>query len=131
MVKSERLMSDDTVRDVQEVAVALQCAEMTLAVFGGAPDEGEVPDMAGLLGRAPKPGCDRQHERTGHAQAHQLQKTEARLVVVEQAVELVHRHAREPLESVEGIACIVEFAGDVFRIRFGRNSDLQPSDTAK
>ena len=104
---------------------------MTLAVFGGAPDEVEVPDTAGLLGRAPNPGCDRQHERTGYAQAHQLQKTEARPVVVEQVVELVHCHTREPLESVEGIACIVEVAEDVFRIGFGRNSDLQPSDSAK
>src|SRR5271166_2354369 len=104
---------------------------MTLSVFGGAPDEGEVPDMAGVLGRAPNPSCDRQHERTGYAQAHQLQKTEACPVVVEQVVELLHCHAREPFESVEGIACIVEVAGDVFRIRLGRNSDLQPSDTAK
>src|SRR5215469_5208983 len=131
MVISERLLSDDAVRDVQEVAVSLQCAEMTLAVFGGAPDEGEVPDMAGLLGRAPNPGCDRQHERTGQAQAHQFQKTEARLVVVEQVVELLHRHTGEPLESVEGIACVMELAGDVFRIRFGRNSDLRPSNAAK
>ena len=44
MVISQRLLSDDAVRDVQEVAVALQWAEMTLAVFGGAPDEGEVPE---------------------------------------------------------------------------------------
>src|SRR4029077_14376928 len=44
MVISQRLLSDDAVRDVQEVAVALQWAEMTLAVFGGEPDEGEVTE---------------------------------------------------------------------------------------
>jgi len=102
MVISQRLLSDDAVRDVQEVAVALQWAEMTLAVFGEAPDEGEVTEEW--------PG----KEREGKASALSFARCRARL----RAILAQTSAARIGRGSLIGLR-----PGDLLPLRAFRNDD--------